>query len=160
MRFIAFFLSFILAGCANLEANNFIQWTESAKKEVQAGRMKLSEFYKASFVRMEAVSDYPKKSFDLKSTNLLINAALDMEAGRITVEQFESIRRGVRAADVEYKQKAQAESDAALMRMLAAYGNALRENSRNISAQTPYMQNRSINCYSSTIGNATSTNCN
>jgi hypothetical protein len=96
------------------------------------------------------------KAFYLKASNVLIDAALAMEQGRVSIEEFESFQRSMKAAESEYAEKIQRQNAAAWAQAAATYNNFLQ--TQALQAQA-WRSSAPINCTSHRMGSFVNTTC-
>jgi hypothetical protein len=84
----------LLAACATSQTKEYGDWRQQGKARAERGELKWSEYYRGCFSRL---ADLPNgadgKAAELEYYHLMISHALEYEAGRLTISQFEEKRR-------------------------------------------------------------------
>lgn len=155
-RTIAIFLFALLAGCVHPQVVQLREWATPAKEQAKAGQMKWSDYYKGLYRRVAELPEMQGKSFYLRGSNLLIDAALAMEDGKISKDQFESFQREMTAAESEYAERVRVQNAAAWAQAAAVYNQFLQTQAMQVQA---WQANRPIHCTSQRVGNFVTTNC-
>lgn len=146
----------LLAGCVHPQVAQLREWAVPAKEQAKAGQMKWSDYYKGLYSRIADLPEMQGKAFYLRGSNLLIDAALAMEDGKISKDQFESFQREVTAAESEYAEKVRVQNAAAWAQAASVYNQFLQTQAMQVQA---WQANRPINCTSQRLGNFVTTNC-
>ncbi|MEJ1341044.1 MAG: hypothetical protein RPU34_17085 [Candidatus Sedimenticola sp. (ex Thyasira tokunagai)] len=95
MRFLWIWAVLVLAGCVT-------QPTVGIDKEIAAegakavlGEIKWSEYYATVYKKYAVIPDEPKKEYLLTATLVLRDAAIAMEKGRMTKQEFQGFQMGI-----------------------------------------------------------------
>lgn len=156
LRGIVVALVLVLAGCVHPQITQLRDWAEPAKEQAKAGQIKWSDYYKGLYSRVAELPEMQGKAFYLRASNLLIDSALAMEEGKISVEKFESFQREMIAAESEYAERARIRNAAAWAQAAATYNQFLQAQALQVQA---WKAHRPINCTSQRLGNFITTNC-
>ncbi|MCA3175831.1 MAG: hypothetical protein ING36_09880 [Burkholderiales bacterium] len=155
-RRIVIALTLVLTGCVHPQVTQLNDWAGQAIEQAKAGHMKWSDYYKGLYNRVAELPEMQGKAFYLRGSNLLIDSALAVEAGKISKEQFESFQREMVAAESEYAEKIRIQNAAAWAQAAATYNQFLQTQATRVQA---WQANRPINCTSQKSGNIVTTNC-
>jgi hypothetical protein len=156
---IALVLAFLLNACASpqqkAQMTEFEQWRTSRHAQAKAGQVQWSVYYTELWSRMNQLPKNPQMPLWMATTAELIPIARRFEAGQITKEQFEDLRRIIISRTNQeqqiIQQSQQAINDAQAER-LYRIGNQLMQ------PVTPV--NPTTNCISTRIGpDQVRTNC-
>lgn len=153
---IVIFLFALLAGCVHPQVVQLREWAAPSKEQAKAGQMKWSDYYKGLYRRVAELPEMQGKAFYLRGSNLLIDAALAMEDGKISKDQFESFQREMTAAESEYAERVRVQNAAAWAQAAAVYNQFLQTQAMQVQA---WQANRPIHCTSQRFGNFVTTNC-
>jgi len=146
----------ILLGCVHPQVAELKNWSNTAKSEAKAGDMKWSDYYKQLYERVDKLPEMQGKAFYLKASNVLIDAALAMEQGRVTRAEFESFQRSMKAAESEYNEMLRRQNAAAWAQAADAYNRYLQ--TQALQAQR-WRSSAPIHCTSTQMGNLVNTTC-
>jgi hypothetical protein len=119
------------------EADDFKNWYQLNNQLVKTGSLKRSDFYKEMYYRVSQFKAVEDKSNMLLATNRMIKNSEDLEAGNITLEEFNTKKRD--AAAIWSKPGAQSSQDRAPL-PINLFGDQ-------------------INCTSTTMGSTTNSKC-
>jgi hypothetical protein len=143
----------ILTGCAHQQVTELRQWAEPAKAQAKRGEIKWSVYYLGLYDRVAALPEMEGKAFYLRAANILHDAALSYEEGKVAKREFESFQREMTAAESEYVEQAKQRRSERTLRAARVYNEFL---------QTQAMQTqrwRMTNCTSHVVGNQVNTTC-
>lgn len=148
-----------LLGCASPRPSSeviaFREYIAQHKPRAEQGLMKWSDYYQGVYSAMLAIKPMPP-AFHLNQVNTLLARALDLEAGRITAEQFAQVRR-----DHQVAVAAQAEEEARRAQIIQAQESAAAGaiGMQLLQMGQPRPAQPSINCVTTQQGPFTNTNC-
>ena len=161
----------LLVACTPQSVRDFNSYVATNGPLARSGQMKWSDYFKGVYAKLALLPDSPRKAFDMQGTNHLIDLALDMEAGKMSKEQFDSAKRDFAARDAgmraEAIQEQQQRTSQALAQQAAAWNQYTKERAdaykqQAAAPQPTYAppQSRTINCTTSTTGGiVANTNC-
>lgn len=149
-RAIAFVCVLMLCGCGIKQAYEFKDWNEGALAMAESGDLKWSDYYKDRYDRLAKLPQgLPGLGFSMLLTNTLLDASLAYESGKISKEEFDSLRRKSKAEYTMYLERSQAEQQALYNQWIAAQAQV----------QQAYKQAKPVNCSSYKVGQTLQTNC-
>lgn len=149
---------FLLNACASPQEKaqiaEFYKLQSSTQEQAKNGKVQWSVYYTELWTRLNQMPDDPQKPLAMSTTAELIPIARNYEAGKITKEQFEDLRRIIVSRTNQERQitlqQQKAINDAQAQR-LYQLGNQLLQPPRNATT----------NCISTRIGpDQVRTNCN
>ena len=154
MKKLLLVLMFLIAGCAEIEAQKIRAWADPARVEARAGNMRWSDYYTELYNRISAVqAPIAGKGFYLQASATMIDISKSYEDGKITKDEFESAQRMMTAKEAEYQEQVQqrqaAAASAAYSQFL--YGQAIQAQNwaaRRPQSATCYQMGNSLNCTS------------
>jgi hypothetical protein len=156
--FFVLILAILLNACASPQQKaqiaEFYKWQSSTQDQAKNGKVQWSVYYTELWTRLNQMPDDPQKPLAMSTTAELIPIARNYEAGKITKEQFEDLRRIIVSRTNQERQitlqQQKAINDAQAQR-LYQLGNQLLQPPRNPTT----------NCISTRIGpDQVRTNCN
>lgn len=161
MRYLILITVVLLAACTHPAVREFQTWSEQTKPLAESGKITWSDYYKEAFKRIADVPNIPNKASAMERADMLITASVAYEGGKISKEDFDSIRRVAAAAEQKDAESSSAASRAAFGQALknygeARYGSAATQRQMVPTTPTPiYQPQKQIQCAS--YGNQT--NC-
>ena len=130
----------------------FRSWQASRQAQARAGQVQWSVYYSELWSRINQLPNDPQKPLMMATTAELIPIARRYEAGQITKEQFEDIRRIIISRANQEQQNIQQSQQ--------AINDAQSEQLLRIGNQVMQPNNTSTNCVSTRVApNQVNTNC-
>ena len=155
--FLTILLALLLTACASpqqkAQVAEFYNWQSTRQAQANAGKVQWSVYYTELWTRLSQMPDDPQKPLAMSTTAELIPIARNYEAGKITKEQFEDLRRIIVSRTNQERQ--------ITLQQQKAINDAKAQQLYQLGNQILQPRNPTTNCLTTKVGpNTLSTNCN
>ena len=149
-------LAILVTACASPQQKaqiaEFYSWQSNRQAQAKAGQVPWSSYYTELWTRLSQMPDDPQKPLAMSTTAELIPIARSYEAGQLTKEQFEDLRRIIISRTNQERQ--------ITLQQQKAIDDAQAEQLFKLSNQIMQPRNPTTNCLTSRVGqNQLSTTC-
>ena len=127
----------VLSGCVNPGVRELQLWSTQQRELAETGQVLWSDYYRELYTRI-ASSDVRQKATAMERANLLLEAAVDFESGKIDSYRFASLRRLVA---IEEQQETEQRRGASY----EAIANAMRRQADRYAEQAARQQQATSN---------------
>lgn len=127
----------LTVGCASQQAREFRAWIPTAEKRAETGEVKWSDVYLEAYDRISKAPDTGKADA-MEHYNSLLTFAIAYEGGKLSKDQFDSLRRIMKIDSTRKQEQADTANRRAIGQAMQGVGNIYKQ--RAESYQRAYEQ--------------------